>query len=249
MGAAVGSKVIPLVEPFQCFADWGIAEFDSFTLSFATGNYSLGISEAELGRVLADNDLTQDDLASRIFAAFRDNPTAEASKSSKDAEVINALSLLAGLCLIQGMNEGMGTVEQVKDIHDVFNLQRNSGLSLAETTILVYSTCRSLEIMTGFVNEGSQTHVSMAIAESIAQMAFRNCGKSDDTLSRSRSGGSDSLISSDEFAAFIMSKFTGREITVEEVHDDVAGDTRERFEAFDIMQALPQAYDIWGWRE
>jgi hypothetical protein len=248
MGAAANSKLIPLVEPFRCFAHFQIAEFDRFAEAFSDTNSALGITETELGSLLTAYDSSQPpetaqriltnrpELTKQLFAALREDPEAVECETPEDCKVINALSLLAGLCIISCMNERTEVVDILSELFDMFNLSRNSGLSLSETTIMVLSTCRALEVMSGYVNDKGVGHVTIHKAESIAKSAYMKYGKSN----------GQSLLSSGEFVAFIMSKLIQHDITVAQLDDEAFGEDKSSWHAFDIIESLPTAYDSWS---
>jgi hypothetical protein len=242
------SKPLPVAQPFQHFAKWQLAEFDVFTQNLAERNCALGITKEELKTIIIAVDLNGANVTENLFDAFADLPeTLEFSSAlAKDSIAINVLSVLAGLCIISNSNDNVDAVEQIKDIYDIFNLKGNGGLSLAETTIMIRSTCQALEVMFGYAQISTRRCMTMQIAESIAKEAFSKYGKSIEIITRSSPNNSDLLLSSDEFTAFIASKLLGIDILPSQVADNAWTTSQIKVERLNVLELPKKIIEEWG---
>ncbi|KAH8095823.1 hypothetical protein JL720_3155 [Aureococcus anophagefferens] len=125
----------PIAAPFATFATWTAGSCAALVEEYKDKDYDFGI------------DLPTVEALTGLDKALAEGIVASLTRSTSEPRLVNALSLLAGICLVG--ESALSAADRASLVYDIFDFDTRREISKDEMTILLLCTVRAAKVVAG----------------------------------------------------------------------------------------------------
>ena len=149
----------PIAAPFATFATWTAGSCAALVKEYKDKDYDFGI------------DLPTVEALTGLDKALAEGIVASLTRSTSEPRLVNALSLLAGICLVG--EAGLSAADRASLVYDIFDFDTRREISKDEMTILLLCTVRAAKVVAGAGEDPSDDIMEATTAAAFEKHAAR----------------------------------------------------------------------------